>query len=254
VYGDLDISIIDELPPCRKPVKTRVVFDSVRNEVYKHIDERIGAGEQVFVVCPLIDESDTTGSRSVKAETERLAKTVFSHRKIASLHGRMKAEEKESIMSDFIGGKYDILVSTTVVEVGVDIPNATVIIIENADRFGLAALHQLRGRVGRSGLQAYCYLFTDTDNPVVIKRLGALERSNDGFRIAQIDLELRGPGEIYGARQHGQLDLRMADIADAKLVAEVRTAAQTFLDTAKMVKYPKVTKRVNELKALTTLE
>ncbi|MBI2798239.1 ATP-dependent DNA helicase RecG [Candidatus Saccharibacteria bacterium] len=254
VYGDLDISVIDELPPGRKPVKTQVVFDSVRGEVYKHIEGRIAAGEQVFVVCPLIDESDVGGRRSVTAEADRLNKIIFSHRRLAILHGKMKPDEKESIMTDFRNGKYDILISTTVVEVGVDIPNASVIIIENADRFGLAALHQLRGRVGRSGQQAYCYLFTDSDSPTTVKRLGALERSNDGFRIAQIDLELRGPGEIYGARQHGQLDLRLTDVTDAKLIAEVHAVAQAFLDQDKMVKYPYIMKRVDELKALTTLE
>lgn len=254
IYGDLDISIIDELPPGRKPISTKLAFDAHRTEVYRQIDERLAAGEQAFVVCPLIDPSDKTGSRSVSAEHQRLSQSVFAHRKITMLHGRMKPEEKEQIMQAFKAGKHNILISTTVVEVGVDIPNATVMVVEDADRFGLAALHQLRGRVGRSGLQSHCYLFTASDNPQTLQRLHALEKSNDGFRLSQIDLQTRGPGEIYGARQHGILDLRLADIFDTKQLALAREAAQAFLTDENMVKYPQTMKRINELKKLTTLD
>lgn len=254
VYGDLDVSIIDQLPPGRKPVQTKAVREIDRSTVYFFVDQLLAQGQQAFVVCPLIEDNDTGGMKSVKAEFTRLQKTVFAHRRIAMLHGRMKPEEKTQIMQDFRAGKYDILLATTVIEVGVDVPNATVLIIENAERFGLAALHQLRGRVGRSDTQSYAYLFSDSENPVAFKRLKAMEKTTDGFRLAQIDLEMRGPGEIYGTSQHGLLDMRFANIFDTQLLAQVKQAANAFISSENMLKYPLTVERINQLKKLTSLD
>lgn len=255
VYGDLDVSIIDELPPSRQPVGTRVLKPTDRDVAYGFIDKQIREGRQVFVVCPLIEDSDVLGSKSVTAEVERLRKGVFRHRHIGMLHGRMKAAEKDAVMADFAAGKLDILVATSVIEVGIDIPNASVMLIEGAERFGLAALHQLRGRVGRGAYDSYCLLASDSNAPGVMERLQALERTHDGFRLAQIDLELRGPGQIYGRLQHGMLDLRMADLGDTKLVAAVRQAAQSFVESSDvMLQYPQVVERINRLKSVTSLD
>lgn len=254
VYGDLDVSVIDQLPPGRKPVQTKAVRDIDRSTVQFFVDQLLAQGQQAFIVCPLIEENDTGGMKSVKSEFARLQKTVFSHRRIAMLHGKMKPAEKQQIMSDFRDNKYDILLATTVIEVGVDVPNATVLIVENADRFGLAALHQLRGRVGRSSTQSYCYLFSESENPVSYKRLQAMEKTTDGFRLAQIDLEMRGPGEIYGTGQHGLLDMRFADIFDVKLLEEVKQAALAFITQQNMVQYPRTVERINSLKKLTSLD
>lgn len=254
VYGDLDVSIIDELPPGRKPVQTKVVSEVDRNMVHRMVDQLIAQGQQVFIVCPSIEQNDLSGVKSVEAEYNKLQKTIFAHRNIAMLHGRMKPAQKEEIMQQFRAGKYNILLSTTVIEVGVDVPNATVLIVENAERFGLATLHQLRGRVGRSNIQSHCYLMSESQNPQSYKRLNALEKTNDGFRLAQIDLELRGPGEIYGQMQHGLLDLRFADIFDTTLLSKVREAATDFINDKNMLQYSNTVKRINELKKLTSLD
>ncbi len=253
IYGDLDISIIDQLPPDRKPVLTRVVPDKERDKVYSQIDQQIQAGRQVYVVCPLISESDKLGVKSVEAEAARLKQTVFKHRRLGVLHGRMKPAEKDSIMSKFKQGKIDLLVSTTVVEVGVDVPNASVMLIEGAERFGLATLHQLRGRVGRGAEQSYAYLLATNDFQSR-QRLELLEKYNDGFVLAQKDMELRGPGAIYGTRQHGLLDLRLADLSDTKFIAHVRQAAKDFLEKDSMKKYPLLLDKVNRLRSVTTLD
>ncbi len=254
VYGDLDISVIDELPPNRKKVTTIIANDQNRQNVYREVNKLIDKKQQVFMVCPSIEQDDESGMKSVKSVYNNLKKTVFSMRRIATLHGKMKSTEKELIMNDFRDHKYDILISTTVIEVGVDIANATVLIVENAERFGLAALHQLRGRVGRSAIQSYCYLFSDTSNPFSANRLQAMEKTSDGFRLAQIDLELRGPGEIYGTSQHGILDLTYANIFDTRLLAEVRKSVDAFIVGDKMLQYPKLVKRINQLKKLTSLD
>lgn len=254
VYGDLDVSIIDELPPGRKPIVTKLVEEKDRVHIYKHIDSLIDQGQQAYVVCPLIAESDKLGVKSVEAEFESLKNSIFKHRRIGLVHGRLKADQKAKIMSQFKTGKLDMLVATSVIEVGVDVPNATIMLIEGAERFGLAALHQLRGRVGRGKQQSHCYLFTSSDNPATIKRLQSLEKTNDGFRLAQIDLEMRGPGEIYGTAQHGLLDLRMADLFDHKLIAAVRTAAESFLNKHNLLEYPRLAERVNKLKRITSLD
>ncbi len=254
VYGDLDVSIIDELPPGRKPIITKLVPEIDRIQVYVHIDSLIDQGQQAYVVCPLISESDKLGVKSVEAEFERLKNSVFKHRRIGLVHGRLKADEKAKIMGEFKSGKIDMLVATSVIEVGVDVPNATIMLIEGAERFGLAALHQLRGRVGRGEVQSHCYMFTTSDNPATIQRLKALEKTTDGFRLAQIDLEMRGPGEIYGTAQHGLLDLRMADLFDHKLIAEAREAAESFLNKHNLLEYPRLANKVNGLKSITSLD
>jgi ATP-dependent DNA helicase RecG len=254
VYGDLDISVIDQLPPNRKSVTTKIVTNDGRQNIYREVDKLIDKSQQVFVVCPSIEQEDDSGMKSVNSVYNSLKNTVFSSRRIAKLHGKMKPVEKEQTMNDFRDHKYDILISTTVIEVGVDIANATVLIVEDAERFGLAALHQLRGRVGRSSTQSYCYLFSESNNPISFSRLQAMEKTNDGFRLAQIDLELRGPGEIYGTSQHGILDLSFANIFDTRLLAEVRKSVDTFIVGDKMLQYPKLVKRINELKKLTSLD
>ena len=255
VYGDLDISIIDELPPNRRPVGTRIVKPSDREAAYGFIDKQIMAGRQVFVVCPLIEDSDTLGSKSVTAELKRLGDGPFRHRRIGMVHGKLKPAERDAVMEQFVSGELDILVATSVIEVGLDIPNASVMLIEGAERFGLAALHQLRGRVGRGAHHSYCLVASDSTAPGVIERLQALERTHDGFRLAQIDLELRGPGQVYGRRQHGMLELELADLGDTKLVASVREAAERFVtDPAHMLQYPQVVERITRLKAITSLD
>lgn len=255
IYGDLDISIIDQLPPGRKPVKTQVIAESNRLEIYKVVDDEIEQGHQVYVVCPLIEDSEVLEFKSVETEEQRLRTGPFAHRRMAGLHGRMKSDEKQQIMAQFAAGKIDILVATSLIEVGVDVANASVMIIEAADRFGLATLHQLRGRVGRGSEQAYCYLFSSSNIGTGDRRLAALEHTNDGFRLAQIDMQERGAGQVYGLRQHGRLDLQFADIGDAQLLAEARGAAQDFVsDQAKMLQYPRSIKRINQLKTITSLD
>lgn len=255
VYGELDISIIEGMPPGRKPIVTKVLDSKKRDGAYTFMNAQIDEGRQCFVVCPLIEDSPELAARSVKAEYDRLAKGPFKHRRLGLLHGRMTTPEKQAVMDDFVAGKLDILVATSVIEVGIDVPNASVMLIENAERFGLAALHQLRGRIGRGQHASHCFLVADSKNPGTLERLQAMEKSQDGFRLAQIDLELRGPGAIYGRRQSGTLDVQLADISDAKLLASVRGEALKFLsDPAAMVKYPQVAAKVNALKAVTSLD
>lgn len=253
IYGDLDISVIDELPAGRKPIITKVVPEANRSELYQHIDQEIAAGRKVYVVCPLIEESDTLGVKSVSAEVERLRQGPFAHRRIAVLHGRVKSEAKTKVMEQFATGEFDILVATSLIEVGVDVPDASVMVIEGAERFGLATLHQLRGRVGRSSHQSYCYLFSSVSD--ITPRLRAMERSHDGLRLAQIDLEQRGAGQIYGLRQHGKLDLRFADLGDLQLIATARRAARDFVGLGPaMLQYKATMTRINQLKTVTSLD
>jgi ATP-dependent DNA helicase RecG len=226
LYGDLDISIIDEMPPGRQKIITSLIHPKNRAEAYQFIRNQIGVGRQAFVICPLIEESDFLGVKSVKTEYQKLSRIIFPNLKIAMLHGRMKGREKEKIMTDFSQRKCDILVSTSVVEVGVDIPNATIMMIEGAERFGLAQLHQFRGRVGRGEHQSYCLLFTEIPSQKVLARLHALVESNDGFALAEKDLKFRGPGEIYGTKQSGLVDLRMAKLSDLDLLRKAKSAAE----------------------------
>jgi ATP-dependent DNA helicase RecG len=255
VYGDLDISVIDELPPGRQAIGTKVIKQRDRDVAYGFVDKQISEGRQVFVVCPLIEDSDKLGAKSVTAELERLQKGPFKHRRIGLLHGKLKPAERDAVMHAFANRDLDMLVATSVIEVGIDIPNASIMLIEGAERFGLAALHQLRGRVGRGIHQSYCFIASDSTATGVVERLQALERTQDGFRLAQIDLELRGPGQVYGRRQHGMLDLELADLSDTKLVAAVRTAAANFIGKpADMLQYPQVVERINRLKTVTSLD
>lgn len=252
VYGELDISLLLERPAGRKPIMTEIISPNSRAQMYEKVDAEIADGRQVYVVCPLIYEGADAEQKSADAELRRLKASVFKHRRIGLLHGRMGSEEKQSVMKAFSERELDILVSTTVVEVGVDIPNATVMIIEGADRFGLAQLHQLRGRVGRAEHQSYCYLVPATSQKPS-QRLRELEKSNDGFYLAEVDLALRGPGEIYGRSQHGQLNLRVANITDTKLLKRVREAAVWLLKRADLVQYEQLHKEVERYQRLTTL-
>ncbi|HVS58936.1 MAG TPA: ATP-dependent DNA helicase RecG [Candidatus Saccharimonadales bacterium] len=253
LYGELDIAVLDEKPAGRSPIITKIVSPNSRTQLYEKIDAELNAGRQMFVVCPLISESAALDASSAEKVYEQLSKKDFKHRRVGLLHGRMKADEKNAVMQEFVDGKLDILVSTTVIEVGVDVPNATIMLIENAERFGLAQIHQLRGRVGRGQHQGYCYLMMG-DSSAPSRRLRALESSSDGFRLAELDLELRGPGAIYGTLQHGQLDLRIAKLTDTKLIAEARHAAQAFLDKPEdLLQYPELHREIARLQAVTNL-
>ncbi len=253
VYGELDISVLNERPANRLPIKTQIVSPVSAAKVYEYIDAEIAKGRQVYVICSLIDENPDNDVKSVNAEYKRLKNSVFGHRRIGLLHGKMKPAEKDKVMQDFKNDKYDILVSTTVVEVGVDVPNATCMIIENADRFGLAQLHQLRGRVGRGEHQSYCYLMmSNTSKPT--ERLREIEKNDDGFYLAEVDMKLRGPGEIYGRMQHGALNLQIATLADTKLIARAQKAARVFIEGAdELEKYASLCDRVRYYQRLTTL-
>lgn len=252
LYGELDITLIDAKPVGRKPIKTKIVSPNSRKQLYKAVENELEAGRQMFVVTPLISESDSLPVRAAE-EVYAEMQQVFKNRKIGLLHGRLKPEQKEAIMQQFMAQQLDILVATTVIEVGVNVPNATVMLIENAERFGLAQIHQLRGRVGRSNHQGYCYLMMgDSSQPS--RRLRALEQTNDGFRLAELDLEIRGPGAIYGQMQHGQLDLRVATLTDTRLIASARKEAQACIDDQiNLVQYKQLYQRVQKLRAVTNL-
>lgn len=237
VHGDLDLTVIDELPKGRKPIITTLT--SSHKQVYDLIKREIDSGRQAYVVYPLIEESETLSAKAATIEAEKLQNEIFPQYKIGLLHGKLKNDEKEQVMDDFKNKKYDILVSTTVVEVGVDVPNATVMIIENAERFGLSQLHQLRGRVGRNQLQSYCVLVSSTRSQETKERLNIMTQTNDGFVIAEKDLQLRGPGEFLGTRQSGLPDLIISDIVrDAKILEIARQEAIDFLKTNDINNYP----------------
>lgn len=253
LYGEMDISIINERPANRLPIATKIVTPVSKDKVYAHIDEQIGEGRQVYIICSLINENPDNDLKSVEAEYNRLKNSVFSHRSIGLLHGKMSAQEKDDVMKEFASGKHDILVSTTVVEVGVDVPNATIIVIEDAERFGLAQLHQLRGRVGRSDLRSYAYLIMGT-NKKPTERLREIEKSSDGFYLAEVDLQLRGPGEIYGRMQHGALNLQIATLADTDLIARAQRAADAFIESGEdLLQYKELAEKVAYNQRLTTL-
>jgi ATP-dependent DNA helicase RecG len=253
LYGELDISILDAKPPGRTEIVTRIASPNSRPQLYTNIDAELTAGRQMFVVCPLISENDQFPAVSAEEMYDQLSKKDFKHRRVALLHGKMKAAEKNDIMQQFVDRKIDILVSTTVIEVGVDVPNASIMLIEAAERFGLAQIHQLRGRVGRGGYQGYCYLMM-SDSKAPGRRLRALESSTDGFKLAELDLQIRGPGAIYGTMQHGALDLRVASLTDSKLIAAARSAAQEFIDREEnLLQYPYLNSQVARLSAVTNL-
>lgn len=253
LYGELDISILDTKPAGRQPVQTELCSPNSRKQLYERIDREIGTGRQMFVVCPLITEGENSKSQRSVEQVAKEITQAFPKRTIETLHGKMKADEKNKIMESFVAGSVDILVSTTVIEVGVDVPNASIMLIESAERFGLAQIHQLRGRIGRGGHAGYCYLMM-SDSSAPSQRLRALESSNDGFRLAELDLELRGPGAIYGNMQHGQLDLRIANLADTKLIAAARQGAVEFIERGEeLIKYKELAARVTKLRAVTNL-
>jgi ATP-dependent DNA helicase RecG len=253
VYGELDISILNERPKDRKEIITKIWSPNSRPQLYGLIEAQLREGHQAYVICNLIDDNPDNERKSVEAEYKRLNVGEFKHRRIGLLHGKLKPAEKEAVMRQFSDGLIDILVSTTVVEVGVDVPNATVILIEDADRFGLAQLHQLRGRVGRSAHQSYCYLMVSSSK-APSRRLKEVESSNDGFYLAEVDLELRGPGEIYGRAQHGELNLQVANLGDTRMIKRAQKAAQRFLLSGdSLVQYKQLAKEVEQYQRLTTL-
>jgi ATP-dependent DNA helicase RecG len=234
LYGDLDLSVIDEMPPGRTPIATRYLTPIERAGAFRHAREEIEAGRQVFVICPLVEGSQVVESRAATEEYERLRTGEFpdlgAADRILLLHGRMPSREKDRVMRAFAAGEADILVSTAVVEVGIDVPNATVMIIEGADRFGLAQLHQFRGRVGRGEHPSTCYLLADDPTPDAEERLSIMERTRDGFELAEADLQLRGPGDLFGTAQSGAPTLRVASLLDVTLIDAARREAEQLLD------------------------
>lgn len=228
IYGDLEVSIIDEMPPGRRLIKTRWVDGVRRQQAYDFIEKRISEGRQAFIICPLVEESDKIEAKAATAEYERLQADIFPDRKLALLHGRMKPKEKEQIMASFNAAEADILVSTSVVEVGIDVPNATVMLVEGADRFGLSQLHQFRGRVGRGEHQSYCVLLAENAQGVAFERMQIIQDTHDGFKLAEEDLKIRGPGEFFGTRQSGMPDLRMAKLSDMATLTLAREQAKAL--------------------------
>lgn len=231
VWGHLDVSIVDEMPPGRKPVTTRVIPPTERERAYSFVHSQVEKGRQAFIICPLVEESDRVEAKAAVEEHRRLQQHYFPDLRLGLLHGRLKSAEKETTMASFARGELDILVATSVVEVGIDVPNTTVILIEGADRFGMAQLHQFRGRVGRGEHPSYCLLVSDSSAPEAQERLQAVEATADGFALAQKDLEMRGPGEFLGTRQSGFPDLRLANVTDLRLVEAAREAARRFFET-----------------------
>jgi len=225
VYGDMDISVLDEMPPNRQRVVTAVRDRRSRERIYSFIESQVAQGRQAFIICPLVEESDRVEAKAAVAEHRRLQEEIFPRLRLGLLHGRMDAEEKEQSMTSFRRGEYDILVSTPVVEVGIDVPNATVMLIEGADRFGLAQLHQFRGRVGRGQHKSYCILLFDDPSEDGLKRTRIIAETDDGFALAEKDLQLRGPGDFFGMRQHGLPRLRVAKLSDTAILERARSEA-----------------------------
>jgi ATP-dependent DNA helicase RecG len=253
LYGELDVSVIAEKPAGRTPPHTELVSPNSQRQLYTELQTQLTDGRQIFVVCPLITESEALDAHSAEATYERLSKKEFKDWRVGLLHGKLKAADKQRVMEQFVRHELDVLVSTTVIEVGVDVPNATVMLIESPERFGLAQLHQLRGRIGRGQHQSYCYaLLSDSKAPS--KRLRAFASSHDGFRLSELDLQLRGPGAIYGTLQHGALDLRIAQLSDTKLIAAAQQAARKFIEKNEdLLHYKKLAASVARLQTITNL-
>ena len=251
LYGDLDVSVIDQLPPGRKPIETYAVTSAYHPRLYTFIRKQVEAGRQVYIVCPMVSENDELPDerKAVTEYAQKLQTEIFPDLKVAFVHGKMKAREKDAVMSAFAAGETDILVSTTVIEVGVDVPNANLMVVENAERFGLSQLHQLRGRVGRGAHQSYCVLVSDNKNDETRQRLKAMTKTADGFKIAEEDLRLRGPGDFFGLRQHGLPGLRVADLGcDTRLLAEAQSAADGLLaEDPALTHHPATAERVRKL-------
>tara|TARA_B100000745_G_scaffold300364_1_gene254025 strand:- start:3383 stop:5545 length:2163 start_codon:yes stop_codon:yes gene_type:complete len=251
LYGDLDLSVVDELPKGRKPIITKIVAPVDRKATYEKIKEELKEGRQVYVICPRIDEPDPDKEtalrvKSAKEEAKRLQKEIFPEYNVGLVHSKLKPKDKEEVMDEFTKGEVDILTATSVIEVGVNVPNATTIIIEGAERFGLAQLHQLRGRVLRSNHQAYCYLFSDSKNEKSHERLRALTEAKNGFELAELDLSLRGEGTLSGAKQWGLGDMGMEAIKNIKMVEAARNEAQTLIESGDLGRYPAIKKHIEE--------
>jgi ATP-dependent DNA helicase RecG len=247
IYGDLDLSILDEMPPGRKVIQTKFIADREKQPIYEFIKSEMRKGRQVFCICPLIDPSDVLEVKSVKEMKEQLESKIFPEFRISLLHGKMRSADKERVMREFLNKKFDILVSTSVVEVGVDVPNATVMMIEGAERFGLAQLHQFRGRIGRGENQSYCFLFSDAPSDKAKARLRVIEKNYDGFALAERDLEFRGAGELLGTRQWGREENRFLDFSDLELIKICREAAgELILEDSTFGRWPELKNRVRE--------
>jgi ATP-dependent DNA helicase RecG len=254
IYGDLDLSVIDELPPGRQLIKTKWLRPNERERAYNFIRKQVAEGHQAFIICPLIEESETIQARAAIAEYEYLSQSIFQNLRIGLLHGRMASKDKEKTMQQFHDKELDILVSTPVIEVGIDVPNATVMMVESADRFGLSQLHQFRGRVGRGPAQSYCILLSQNPSDVGQERLSIIETVHNGFRLAEEDLRLRGPGEFFGTRQSGLPDLRMAKLSDVALLELARKEAEILFAKDNHLKNPEHALLVKELARVWTTE
>ena len=253
IYGDLDVSIIDEMPPGRRPVETYVVGERHRERIYAFIEKLVGEGRQAYVICPMVEEGEVPDDalKSVKEYHAKLQGEVFPNLRVALVHGKMAAKQKDAAMKAFSSGEADVLVATTVVEVGVDVPNAALIVIENADRFGLSQLHQLRGRVGRGGHESYCVMFRSLAGEVSRERLEVMRSTNDGFKIAEEDLKMRGPGDFFGSRQHGLPELRIANFAtDLLVLHQAQNAAGELLDADPELKDPGNRRLADEIRRM----
>ena len=253
IYGDLDVSVLDELPPGRTPVETYLVGEDKRERMYNFVRKLVGEGRQAYIVCPMVEEGEeaTADLKAVTAYAQQLQTEVFPDLRVAFVHGKMKPKEKDAVMAAFAAGETDVLVSTTVIEVGVDVPNAALIIIENAERFGLSQLHQLRGRVGRGRHQSYCVLLSDNKNPETRERMKVMTRTTDGFKISEEDLKARGPGDFFGQRQHGLPQLRVADLAgDMRVLKEAQEAAEELLQSDPTLTNPENRRILNHVKRL----
>ena len=253
IYGDLDVSVLDELPPGRTPVKTYLVGEDKRQRLYGFVQKLVGEGRQAYIICPMVEEGEEAASeqKSVTAYARQLQEEVFPELRVAFVHGKMKAAEKESVMERFAAGQVDVLVSTTVVEVGVDVPNAALMIVENAERFGLSQLHQLRGRVGRGRHQSYCVLLSENQAPETRERLRVMTKTTDGFRISEEDLKARGPGDFFGRRQHGLPQLRLADLAgDMRVLKEAQDAAEALLRSDPALEQPENRRVLEQVRRL----
>ncbi len=251
LYGDLDVSVIDELPPGRQEILTYAVNSSYHKRAYAFIRKEVENGRQAYMVCPMIEESDAIEAKAVETMIDEVSQTDFKGLNVSVLHGKMKPDEKDAIMSDFAANKIQILISTTVIEVGINVPNATIMLIENAERFGLSQLHQLRGRVGRGKYQSYCILVTDSKSQITKERMKVMQKTNDGFEISETDLKLRGPGEFFGTRQHGIPQLKIANLyKDADMLSLSQEAAKELnrmKDWSNLPEYRLISEKIDTL-------